>query len=265
NEIARGILISITSIILAISIFYVLQTGWGFFHDDVMVDFKNGIQIRDNEDAKYETTFFEEDFSDSLKQATFYFKSGAGSFKIKDTTEKLFSAVVTGYDNNYNITRLDEGEMTKLHFENDRDSHFIFPGKNRNKVNISLNSSPVWDMKFDVGAAYSKFDLRNFKVEELDIKTGAAKLELVLGELIDSAHVDIDAGVSKIEISVPENTGCEINSHISLSKKDFDGFNKIDDDLYRTENFSSSTKKIFMNIDTGVSSVKIKRYSGETW
>ncbi|HSP87713.1 MAG TPA: DUF5668 domain-containing protein, partial [Ignavibacteriaceae bacterium] len=124
NEIARGILISITAIILAISIFYVLQTGWGFFHDDVMVDFNNGIHIKDNEDAKYETTFFDEDFSDSLKQATFYFKSGAGSFKIKDTTDKLFSAVVTGYDNNYNITRLDEGEITKLHFENDRDSHF---------------------------------------------------------------------------------------------------------------------------------------------
>jgi hypothetical protein len=130
---------------------------------------------------------------------------------------------------------------------------------------MSLNSNPVWKLNIDVGAAESEFDLKSYKVEDLDINIGAASLKILLGDLLDSAKVDIDAGASSVEILIPDNVGCEVNIDIVLSSRKLDGFKKVEDDIYQTENFNSSSKKIFMNIDTRVSSVKIKRYSGDDW
>jgi hypothetical protein len=64
---------------------------------------------------------------------------------------------------------------------------------------------------------------------------------------------------------VTENIGCELKSNISISSKEFDDFKKINKKLYRTKNYETSTKKIFLDIESGVSSVKIKRYSGDAW
>ncbi len=263
QEAIRAILISLTAIVLGAAIFSTVKLGWGYFREEVFID-GNHREIRD-EDKNLETKVFEERFDENINYASLHFEGGAGSFKIADTTNKLFSAVTKGYDNNYNLTRLDEDDNVKLHFENKRERFFIFRGKNKNRVNISLNANPVWKMNFDLGAAASEFDFRKFKVEDLDIDIGAAKLEIILGDLLDSSRVEIDAGVSSIEISVPQNVGCEVNADIVLSKKDFEGFNKTGDNLYRTDNFETSAKKIYMNIDTGISSIKIKRYTGNAW
>jgi len=265
QEVLRGILISLTGIVLGVAIFSTFKLGWNYFTDEVIVDVRNGIEIKDIDDESLETKIFEEDYKENIKYASLHFEGGAGSFKIADTTSKLFSAITKGYDNNYSFTHIDEGENAKLHLENEREGFFIFRGKNKNKVYISLNPGPIWKMNFDVGAASSEFDLRKFKVEDLDVDIGAASLEVVLGDLLDSVKVDIDAGASSVEISIPENMGCEVNAEIVLSSRKLEGFSKVKDDIYRTDNFESSTKKIYMNIDMGVSSVKIKRYSSETW
>src|SRR3989339_288915 len=142
---------------------------------------------------------------------------------------------------------------------------YVFNGKIKNKVNISLNTNPVWDLNFEVGAASTEFDLRPYKVDDVDIDIGAASLKIYLGDLNDTTNIEIDAGASSIEILIPESSGCELNADVTLSSKDFDRFNKVGKELYRTENFDCSTKKIFLNIDSGVSSVKIRRYNSGEW
>ncbi len=265
QEIIRSVLVSITAVILGISIFATIKTGWGFFHEDVRIDFTNGIHIRDIDKRDLETQVFEEDINQNVKFADLHFKAGAGSFKISDTTSKLFSAITKCYDNDYSLTRKDEGDNVKLHFENDHDGFMLFRGKNKNNVRMSFSDKPIWKMYFDVGAAASEFDLKYYKVEDLDINIGAASLKIALGDLLDSVNVNIDAGASSIEVLVPENVGCEVIADVVLSKKDFEGFNKIRKNLYRTGNFESSAKKIYLDIDTGVSSIKIKRYSNSEW
>ncbi|OGU75562.1 MAG: hypothetical protein A2V93_01135, partial [Ignavibacteria bacterium RBG_16_34_14] len=217
QETIRAVLICLTGIVLGAAIFSTVKSGWGFFHDEIF-DGRHGIEISDSdEDKNIETEVFEEDYKENIKYASFYFKAGAGSFKISDTTSNLFSAITKGYDN-YSMTRFDEGENVKLNFENKKKRFFIFRGKNRNRVNISLNTKPIWKMNFDVGAASSEFDLRKFKVEDLDVDIGAAFLKIVLSDLLDSAKVKIDAGASSIEISIPVNVGCEVKTDIVLSK-----------------------------------------------
>jgi len=265
QEAIRAVLLSITAVILGAVVFSTFKLGFGYFHDEVIVDFRNGFNVKDIDDKNLKTEIFEEEFADNIETASLFFKGGAGSFKIADTTGSLFSALTKGYDNNYKLTRYDEEGNSKLYFESKKDGFLFFKGRNKNRVYMSLNSNPVWKLNIDVGAAESEFDLKSYKVEDLDINIGAASLKILLGDLLDSAKVDIDAGASSVEILIPDNVGCEVNIDIVLSSRKLDGFKKVEDDIYQTENFNSSSKKIFMNIDTGVSSVKIKRYSGDDW
>ena len=104
------------------------------------------------------------------------------------------------------------------------------------------------------------FDLTQFKISKLIIEMGAASLNLKLGIPEKETKVIIDAGASSMDISIPGSVGCEINAEISLSSKNFRDFKKIKSGLYRTDNFDESIKKIYFNIDSGVSSINISRY-----
>ena len=44
---------------------------------------------------------------------------------------------------------------------------FRFGKDYQNKVDISLNTKPVWDMNFDVGAASMDFDLTPFQSKKM--------------------------------------------------------------------------------------------------
>lgn len=140
--------------------------------------------------------------------------------------------------------------------------HFIFnDGHNRNKTFLKLNTNPVWDLNFDLGAASVDFDLSPYKTDNVFIKMGVAALKLKLGDRSEVSNLTLKAGISSIDIGIPESAGCEIRCNTSLSSKDFDDFNKISSNLYRTDNFDSAKKKIYLKIDTGISSIHVTRYA----
>jgi len=185
---------------------------------------------------------------------------GAGKFTIDDTTSNLlFGKVKSGWAD-YTIERWndDDTENLKLRLgEKHISLGKVFKG---NKLHLKLNPNPVWSFKFDMGAADIDFNFEKYKVENLHIEMGAASLKLKLGELYDSVNVKVEGGASSMRIFVPKNSGCEIKSDMGLSSRDFEDFMKIDDDIYRTTNFDSAEKKIFIVLDGGVSSVKVKRF-----
>jgi hypothetical protein len=63
-----------------------------------------------------------------------------------------------------------------------------------------------------------------------------------------------------MDILIPDSVGCEIDSDDALSSKNYEGFKRISHNIYRTDNFDSSSKKIFIEIDCGVSSIDVKKY-----
>jgi hypothetical protein len=89
---------------------------------------------------------------------------------------------------------------------------------------------------------------------------GAASLDVKLGSLSEETRLNVEAGASNIDILVPEEVGCQVKTDDVLSSKNIYGFTKIKSDLYRTEGFDDADKKIFIEIDCGVSSINIRRY-----
>jgi hypothetical protein len=254
HKYGKGVVAGLAAIILAFAIFASFKTATHFVSNDFHID------LGDEADNRYGTSEYEENFDSTLNFATLNFEAGGGSFKITDTTNNLFYATTEGIQNNYSLTRNDEDSSSTINFKMGNKSVFRFGKDYKNKVDIALNSKPVWDMNFDVGAASMDFDLTPFKVKNVDVDMGAASITIKLNNLYPETEVIVDAGASDINIFVPKESGCKIVTDGALSSKHFSDFKKIDSDNYQTENFDEATNKIYINIECGVSSISVDRY-----
>ncbi len=260
NIVAKRILISLTAIALALSVFASYKTAKGFAHDVV---WDNGHVVIEDSDSINEYSEF---YFSKYKTAKLKFHAGAGAIEIMDTTSKLIFAKTQGYNDDFdlNVSKFDDEADVDFQMAKTRFSFNTINSKN--KVKINLNPYPVWDLDIDVGAASLNLDLTKFNINKVKIEMGAASLHARLGDLAKTTNFEVDAGASSINVAIPENSGCEIDADITLSSKDFNGFRKISSSVYRTNNFENASKKIYIKIKSGVSSVKVSRYNEtDTW
>jgi hypothetical protein len=257
NHLIRGIVTAIAAFILALAIFTSVKFGVVHTGEGLEWTINN-----DKDDSRFGTNDYSESYESNYKKATLSFDAGAGSFITHDTTEDLFLANVEGRKDSYTLTKSGLGDNVSLNFDMHKRHFNFYPfNRMRNRVNFRLNSEPVWDLNFDLGAASIDFDLSRYKTENIDIKMGAASMKLKLGDRLDETRLNLDAGASSIDIDVPQDAGCEVKTEASLSSKHINGFKKLEDDVYRTDNFDSAKKKIYITIKSGVSSIQINRYS----
>jgi len=254
DKLGKGVVAGVAALIIAVSVFATFKTTAHFIHDDFTIVFD------EMDDSEFEVTEYKEVFDSSITKAFLEFDAGAGSFNVKDTTHQLLMMKTEGIKDNYKLKRFDSDSSSKIQFSM-KHTRFRIGGKNyKNKVNISLNSNPVWDLEFDIGAASVKLDLTAYKINNLNIDMGAAALDVRMGDLNDETKIDIDAGASDMDLFVPEGSGCQIKTDIALSSKNFHGFEKIKKNFYQTSNFEEAEKKIYIEIDCGVSSISVRRY-----
>jgi len=261
NSFFKSVLAIIAAIILAVVLFTGFKSACYFSGDHFIFHNNDGFSF--DIDDNYDTTFYSEPYSTNIQKAVLDFNAGAGTFLLDDTTGDLFSAYTSGVKNNYNISRTDMNDQASVKLKM-KSRHFSFiHGKIKNKAELKLNTNPIWDMYFNVGAASLDFDLSPYKINNASIEMGAASLNLKLGNKSDSSNVVLKAGASSINILIPDSAGCEIKTEFALSSESFDGFHKTSSNLYQTENFASAKKKIYLEIKAGVSSVKVHRYAGD--
>lgn len=254
NQIGKAVVAALAGIVLALSIYASVSATTTFINSDFE------IVIDDDGNESLDTTYFSQEYNDSIKTAALNFNGGAGSFKLFSTTEKLIDFKAEGLKDLYSIRRNDSGSFSEIFFDIKNTSIKLGKGNYKNNVEISLNQSPEWDLNFDVGASSLDLDLTPFKVRKTEINMGAAALRIKYGNLISTSDLKIDAGASDIDILIPKDIACEIKTETALSSKNFVGFTKIKSDLYRTPNFDSATKKLYIDINCGVSSIDVQSY-----
>lgn len=262
----RWVIISAIGIIVGVVAFSVIQRGCS--NIDHIIHHEIGYIDDDDDGWSHDTVEqqFSEDFDSLAQKAVFEFNAGAGSFMIDDTTSAYLDAEIKSSMGAYTLDREQyEGiDYFDLSMRNKtvrwKGGHF------KNRVHLSFNTEPVWDFRFDIGAASVDFDLSPYLVREIDIDAGAASMDLTLGNRSDTTFINIDTGASSLVLRVPRSSGCEIRSSSALSSRNFHGFDKSDEDTHRTENFDSSPNIIFIDIESGLSSITVKRYGkDEKW
>jgi hypothetical protein len=70
----------------------------------------------------------------------------------------------------------------------------------------------------------------------------------------------VSTGVSGVDISVPQNAACSIETDSGLSGNDFQGFTKVSDNDYETPGFNAAKNKMHIHISGGLSGFNVKRY-----
>lgn len=216
-----------------------------------------------NFDSDNKNTFtqkYSKELEVDVKTVNLSLESGAGVFVIKDTTSNLIDADSYGTLGKYEYYYSKEDSIANLDINMESKNVDAFRFKFKNELNIKLNTKPKWNFIFNVGASKNKFDLSPFKINNLRLSTGATSSKIKLGDKSDSTNVDIDMGASSLTLEIPKNVGCSINLELPLGSKKLRDFRKTEDGFYRTENFESSKKKIFINVNGGVSSFKVYRY-----
>jgi hypothetical protein len=206
------------------------------------------------------TQTFEEPMAPKTEHATFRLQSGAGKFTIRDTTAQLVKAQTEVTFGKYILSReqSDNSSYVTLDFRG-RSRNWNF-GRTRNRAEVQLNTAPVWSIYVDVGAASTNFDLTPYKVEELRLNAGASSLKVRLGDRSEETRVRIKTGASSTVVEVPESVGCEVRLQTALSGKKIRGFEKISSNRYQTSNFDTAAKKIFVDVEAGVSQITVERY-----
>lgn len=254
NKFGKSALAGAAAILLALLLF----TSVKLTTDFIKGDFE--LTLNGDEDYNFAITEYRESFDTTIVKAKLYLDAGLGSFNIGDTTSELIFVKSEGIEKHYILTKSDYDNVSKLNLKMKKTTFHLGKNKFRNRVDIALNEKPTWDINIDGGASAMNLDLTKFKIENIYVGMGAASLDVKLGTLSDKTRLNVEAGASNIDILVPEEVGCQVKTDDVLSSKNIHGFIKIDSGLYRTAGFDEAGKKVFIEIDCGVSSINIRRY-----
>jgi hypothetical protein len=240
--------------------------------DGINIDIDDFDDEEDDYSSNSDTTkgdrnkqYFAVEMTPKVKEATLKLGGGAAEFDLEESPNRLFEATTfLNFKNGYTLEEETNTENKVINFsmkdKKARDFNFGEEYKINNNVLLKLSTSPIWNIEMGIGAGELDFDFSNYKVKKLKIETGAASIDIKLGDKQDKVDIDIESGVASVKIKVPESVGCEIKIDGALNAKDFDNFEKIKDGLWQTKGFDKATKKIYLNVDSGLSSLKVDRY-----
>ena len=214
----------------------------------------------DNDEVRVNT--FTETMAPDTREAVLKLEGGAGKFIIGQTTTDLIHADAKQTFGNYKmeVERDPTTRTPTIELSPSEGNIKIKDNNFKNRLEVKLNSSPIWSVRIGMGAGEGDFDLSPFMVKEVKIDAGAADVELKLGDKSTQTDVDVNSGVASVKIEVPKSVGCRIQKDGALNINDLDDFQNVGGGVYLSPGYEQATKKINIKFDGGMSSFKVKRY-----
>lgn len=248
----KNILLIISALILSLVIFSIIKYSGKLFQSNINIFSKS-------ENNQIFDSTFSYKYSDNIQSAILNLESAAGSYKIYSRTEDLIK-IKTSSSIDLNYFNVEHSNSVATINFGTKEKSFNIADNFFNRVNIYLNKLPVWHLKIKSGAAKLNLDLSDFRIEKVDFDIGATKLKLKLGDKFHHSEILINSGASSITIEIPKDSGCEINSDVVLSSKNFDNFIEVNSNKFKTGNFEIAKNKISLKLTGGASSIDVERY-----
>ena len=124
---------------------------------------------------------------------------------------------------------------------------------------LSLSTTPSLRLNIDRGGSDMNLDLRNLKVNELDINIGASDTQIVMPESAGLVEADISAGAASVIITIPDGVAARIDADSAVGLLTVDGTRfPRKGDVYESSDFQTAQNRIDLDIDSGASSVEVR-------
>lgn len=255
NKAGSFVSIIITVIVLGFIAYKGIQTsgdeGDAFFDEGNLFEHEGG-QLKSN--------VFSEPYVKGTRLATLNITGGATTFILSDSSSTLVTAQVKKTYGNYSLFKTSGDSTETVDFKMAGNTNWDMNKTKANQVVLSLNAQPLWNINLETGAGKTDFDLTKFKIGTLKLQGGVASFDIRLGNLSKNTVVNIESGISKINITIPKSSGCSIKTDSGLSSSEFEGFNSTGKDSYQTSNFNTASNKIIINMEGGLSKFHVDRY-----
>jgi hypothetical protein len=140
-------------------------------------------------------------------------------------------------------------------------STFIFPFDMPNGLNWQVGFNPDVPLNLDLGLGASRnlIDLRNLKVRDLHLETGASSTEIDLPAHAGLTRAKIQSGAASVVVRIPSGVAANIRAHGGLSSVNIDTTRfQAMGGYYRSADYETAENRIDLDIETGVGSVNIR-------
>ena len=137
-------------------------------------------------------------------------------------------------------------------------------GASETHIRVSkVNPVSCSTIRFEVGAAeFEATGLGNLNCEDVRLSGGVGEVTLDFsGELRVSPSVDIDMGLGSLILRVPRGYALSVRKSGVLASFDSQGLVKRGN-VYYSENFEKSDRKITVNLDAALGSIKVQWTDG---
>jgi hypothetical protein len=123
----------------------------------------------------------------------------------------------------------------------------------------SFNRDVALELRLETGASDNHLDLRELRVTDLRLQTGASATVLRLPAAAGQTRARIEAGAASVEIHVPDGVAARIRTQAGLAtiKVDTSRFPRTGDE-YRSPDYGAAANCVDLQIEAGVGSVEVK-------
>ncbi|MCK6604476.1 MAG: hypothetical protein HUU43_14370 [Ignavibacteriaceae bacterium] len=254
NQVTKVVLASFIGIFAAMIVFQMFTGVFGFV--------KNVSKIKNIKivNRSFDTLVTHLKYDSLLKSVDLKIDVGAGEYRIGIDDSNLVSVKSDKMDRKFSITSETHDSAATVHVDMADFQINLGETNEISLIEIGLNPNPVYDMHVEVGASAGYFDFSKYKMTGFNLDLGASSMKLVLPRPYkDKMDVNLTAGAASLDLTLPDDVGVKLYADVGLGSHDFAGFNEKSDNEYYSDNYDKATKKMYIRLEGGVSSIKIAR------
>lgn len=225
-------------VILWVLVFAIIG-GYGFF-----------LGLNEGSPAGVHKTF---EMKSNYRSASLVVNTGAANFNIGASGKDLADVQTNIKGIRFDI---DEGASPKIEYS--QKIQFGVVGR-RQSFRADLYNAVPWNIELNTGSISGSLNLRELQVESLTINAGACDLDIVAGDKTEDSRIVINGGVVKLKVDVPDNVGLKVSSGSAVTNVNGNISMLKDGGVYRSENFESSSKKLYLEISSGAANISVNR------
>jgi len=196
----------------------------------------------------------------AITKGELFLNGGAALFNSDKTETNIFEAKThIDAQNKVVMKRSQEGNKETIELNTQNNSNKGSLNQN-NTFRIFLNPHLLWNLNLNIGAGKVEYDLTDFNLEKLEFNSGAAEVDLRMGDKSNNTQVTVNSGLASFNLKIPKSSGCRIHYTAILGSKNLEGFKKVGDDHYETPGYSNALHKIQVDFTGGVSNLSVSTF-----